>query len=329
MLRQMLIVFCMMAIWACPIAYGKNTDSAFHAFILEIKQQARQRGVSNKTLDKYLDPLKAPKVAHRSIQVRRLHHQAQAVLGFEAYLDRLINDERVNKGRRLYHEHADLLKRVEQTYGVPPQIIVALWGLESNYGQFTGHFHIINSLSRLAYQHHRSRFYKNQLIDALIILDYETVIPQEKKSAWDGGMGQPQFEPSSYLAYAVDYDDDDFRNIWTNLPDIFASIANYLKQNGWHRAQPWGFKVILPKHFSPSLINLKRKQLVSQWVAIGVKRVDAKPLPLHDESAAIIRPNGKSGPVFIVYHNFDVLQRWNHTFFESLAAGTLADEILE
>jgi membrane-bound lytic murein transglycosylase B len=181
----------------------------------------------------------------------------------------------------------------------------------------------------LAFQKHRSAFYRKQLIAALTILDAKKIIPQELKSTFDGGMGQPQFEPSVYLQYAVDFDGDGFKDIWTSMPDAFASIANYLMKNGWQPGQPWGFKIKLPSHFPAQLTGRANKHPIKVWQDLGVTLTNGEPLPNLHGNTAVLLPSGANGTAYIVCCNFYALMNWNNTTFESLVVGLLADSLVE
>ena len=317
-----------LAIAAVSIVFAvTHKKPSFQQYIAGVKKEAISLGVSTKTANKYLNHLKPPPPPKKAVVIQEQRHQAQAVLTFKEYKKQFIAKSSLPHGRRQYQKHLKLLKRVQKDYQVPPEIIVSLWGIESNYGRYTGDFPLIHSLAVLAYNHHRSKFYRRQLLDALIMLNHPKVIPEQLKSAWDGGMGQPQFEPASYLAYAVDYDKNGFKNIWTSMPDVFASIANFLHSNGWNGKQTWGIPVKIPKNFPIKQAGRSFKYTNKHWQKLGVKQKNGKTLPPVQGKTAILMPDGIKGSAYLVYPNFKVLLRWNNTTFEGLSTGILSDRI--
>lgn len=306
-----------------------NNQTDFQQYLSDIKKRALKAGVSQKTLDKYLNNIPPPKKPKKSIYIKRQTHEAAAVLTFKRYKSQFINKTDIPHGKSQYRHYLPLLKRIEKVYHVQPRFIVALWGIESDYGRDKGHFPLVRSLAVLGYHHHRSDFYKRQLVDALIMLNRPTVIPEQLKSAWDGGMGQPQFEPAAYLSYGVDFNRDGFANIWTNMPDVFASIANFLHQNGWNGKQSWGIQVKVPKNFPIAQSGYPLKHPVKYWRKLGVTQLDGKPLKDIKGNTAILMPDGIKGDAFIIYPNFKVLMRWNHITFEGLCTGILSDIFYE
>lgn len=304
-----------------------SQENEFKKFIESVKKEASQLGVSQNTIDRYLNNVKLPKPLKKTPEVKEQTHQAQAELTFQEYLNRLVPEGKKRRAKREFEKNKTALWEVSERYHVQPQIIVALWGLESDFGDDMGDFPLIDSLAILAFHHHRSSFYRRQLIDALRILDAGPIIPQMLKSSFDGGMGQIQFEPETYMSYAVDFNGDGFKNIWTNLPDSFASIANFLQKNGWDGDQTWGIEVKLPDNFNKSLAGRDNKKSISFWKKQGVTQLNGQPLKDIKGKAAILLPDDIKGPAFLVYPNFYVLLRWNDTTFEGLAAGLLANSI--
>jgi len=320
-----ILVFTIIAV---SIVFAVTKKPSFNAFISSVKQDAIKKGVSPKVANKYLNHLTLPKPEKESVIVHLQKHQAQKVLSFAEYRQQFLNKANIPYAQQQYKRYYTLLKGIEKKYQVPGQIIVSLWGIESDYGRDMGSFPLVRSLAVLAYHHHRSEFYKRQLIDALIMLNRPKVIPEQLISAFDGGMGQAQFEPSAYLSYAVDYNHDGFKNIWTNQADVFASIANFLHQNGWNGQQSWGMLVKLPKNFPMKQAGRDFKYTVNHWKKLGVTKMNGKPLENVKGKTAILAPNGKNGQAYLVYPNFKVLLRWNNTTFEGLSTGILSDKII-
>ncbi len=298
------------------------TDQKFEKFVEGLRQEARKKGISEKTINKYLTGLKAPRVQ----AIYNVHHQPQATISFEHYLKAFIPHSSVVKGRKYLKKYHTLLLQVQQRYHVQPRFIIALWGFESDFGRLTGDTPIVPSLVTLAFQHHRSQFYRAQVMAALKMLNHQ-VLPQQSIGMYDGGMGQPSFEPIAYLQYGVDFDHDGFANIWTSMPDVFASIANFLHQNGWNGKQTWGMEVKIPDNLPKNMIGRHKEYSIATWEAKGVHPLHGGQLPKINSKASLLLPSGPKGRAFLVFHNFKVLLRWNNTTFEGISVGLLSDQI--
>ena len=293
---------------SAPTPTQTEKEKKFEAFVATLQKAARKDGISEKTIQKYLTGLQAP----REQALYDIKHQAQEELTFSQYVKNFVPQSSIRKGREYMQQYRDLLLAIQKKYQVQPQFILALWGAETEYGSDIGKAPMIQSLVTLAFQHHRSDFYRRQVMSGLKILDHQH-IPQEAFSTWDGGMGQPSFEPYIYLNYAVDFDGDGFKNIWTSIPDVFASIANFLHKNGWNGQQTWGMEVTIPNNLSTSLVGVNKKLSIAQWQSLGVRPLQAGNLPNIQSSASLLLPDGQKGRAFLVFHNFDVLLRWNNT----------------
>lgn len=245
------------------------------------------------------------------------------------YLDSAVSLLRVNNGKKKIIEHATTLTAIQQQYQVDHQVIIAIWGMESGYGSFTGNKQVIRSLATLAYEGRRAKFAKEQLIAALKILQNGDVSPKNMLGSWAGAMGQTQFIPTTYLVHAVDFDNDGHRNIWTSVPDALASTANYLAASNWQYGETWGYQVQLPKKFDYSETDISTKKTVADWVKLGVTLVDGKAIPATEQSlhAAIILPAGARGPAFMVYPNFFAIMKYNNSTSYALAVGLLMDQL--
>jgi membrane-bound lytic murein transglycosylase B len=254
--------------------------------------------------------------------------QPEFTLTFAQYMKRVVTDRRVAKGRERLRQHRDLLNEVAQKYGVQPRFIVALWGIETDFGRITGGFPVLSALATLAHDGRRSAFFRKELLLALKIVDGGHIRAADMKGSWAGAMGQNQFMPSSFHAFAVDHDGDGRKDIWTNLPDVFASIANYLSGSGWRVDQTWGRAVSLPAGMTRGEIGRKKRQLISAWQARGVRRTDGSDLPTRDLMAAIVAPQrGALAPAFLVYNNYNVILKWNRSDYFATAVGRLADRL--
>ena len=238
------------------------------------------------------------------------------------YLEGALSEQRVRSGQRLLREHAATLERVEARYGVERQALVAIWGLESNFGQIMGDKSVIRSLATLAHEGRRPVFAKSQLIAALQILQNGDVQPQQLRGSWAGAMGQTQFIPTTYNTHAVDFDGDGRRDIWKSTPDALASAAHYLQASGWKSGQPWGFEVHLPKAFDYALADSDIRKPLTEWRRLGLKGLPAG----QDEArASLLLPAGHRGPAFLIMDNFRAILRYNNSSSYALAIGLLSE----
>ena len=306
------------AAWPAPRARAQGD---FRAWLQEFKAEALAAGLKQSTLDEALDNIQP---LPRVIELDR--KQPEFVLTFREYMQRVVNDARVEKGRRLLDEHKALLEEVGRRFGVQPRFIVALWGIETDFGRLTGGFPVIAALATLAFEGRRAAFFRKELLNALRIADQGHIRPGEMTGSWAGAMGQSQFMPSSFLSYAVDFDGDGRPDIWTTLPDVFASIANYLGKSGWKGEQDWGRAVRLPEGFDGAQAGLEVKKPLREWGRLGVCRADGGALPERPFDASIVLP-GNGGDAFAVYDNYRVIMKWNRSLYFATAVGTLADRI--
>ncbi len=243
------------------------------------------------------------------------------------YLDTAASDKRVKNGREMAARHADLLRAIEARYGVPGDVVLAVWGLESAYGHNYGSIPVIEALATLAAEGRRQRFAEEQLISALQILQSGDVTPSRMVGSWAGAMGHTQFIPTSFQAYAVDFTGDGRRDVWATDPaDALASTANYLSRFGWVAGAPWGMEVRLPSGVDYAQLDASIRRPVSAWSALGITQMNGAPLPDHGE-AAIIVPAGARGPAFLIFKNFRVIMRYNNATSYALAVGHLSDRI--
>jgi membrane-bound lytic murein transglycosylase B len=294
----------------------------FDSWLAGLRQEARAAGIGDATLDAALSGLQPiPKV----IELDR--RQPEGRFTFQQYNQRVLSQSRIERGRQLYREHRELLDRVSAEYGVQARFIVALWGVESSYGSYDGDFPVIAALATLAYEGRRASFFRGELLKALQILERGDIAAGEMTGSWAGAMGQSQFMPSSYHAYAVDYDGDGHRDIWTSLPDVFASIANYLAKAGWNDRYTWGRQVNHPTGLNGELVGLEMAKPLPEWQALGVRRADGADLPPVALDASLLRTDEGQGPSYLVYHNFRVLMAWNRSTYFALTVGELSDLI--
>ena len=244
-----------------------------------------------------------------------------------AYLDSAVSQANVSAGQAALAANSQTLTQTTRPYGVEPKFVVAIWGIESLYGQNSGDYNIIEALATLAYGSNRPEVFRQNLIEALLILQAGDIDTANMRGSWAGAMGQTQFMPAAFRKYAVDGDHDGKRDIWSDLPDVFASTANYLASFGWQPGEPWGAEVRLPKKFDWDLAEIDTTKTVQEWSALGVRLVHGGPLPHVTSAASIIAPAGHRGPTFIVFQNFRTLLDYNNSISYALAVAHLADRI--
>ncbi len=332
------------ALFACGIALAltrqvaAQTPPDFPAWLDGMRLEAVAAGISQSTVDAALGDIEP---VQRILE--RDRHQAEFILRYRDYLDRVATRDNIERGRDLLARHGDLLARVADKYQVQPRFILAIWGIETRYGRVKATMPVFPALATLAYDRRRSSFFRKELVAALRMVDRQYIDLASMKGSWAGAMGQPQFIPSSYLTYAQDFDGDGRRDIWSTKADVFASIANYLAQHGWNRSETWGRLVSLPDGFEARLAELRRTKrsgcraidkmtvpkLLSEWQAMGVRRAYGnRDLPTREMPASLVRPDGPDGPSFLVYRNYHAILRYNCAHHYGLTVGTLADRIV-
>lgn len=295
-------------------------DPSFADWLASFRREALQAGISAATFDQaFADVTPDPSI------VQADQGQPEFTRPVWEYLANALASQRVIRGRILLRRHLSTLGRIDQRYGVPPEILVAIWGLESNFGQTQGNKSVIRSLATLAHQGRRPGFAHNQLLAALKILQNGDVRPERMIGSWAGAMGQTQFIPTTYQVHAVDFDGDGRRDIWDSSADALASSAHYLNRSGWRAGVPWGFEVELPQRFEYAQADLQIQKPLSEWRRLGVRfRSTSAP---SEEPASLLLPAGHRGPAFLVYDNFSVIMKWNRSESYALSVGLLADSI--
>jgi membrane-bound lytic murein transglycosylase B len=253
--------------------------------------------------------------------------QPEGTITFATYAERIVSDARVHDGKKYYGENRKLLNKIGNKYHVQPSIIVALWGVESIYGRNSGDFSTVDALATLAYGGRRAEFFRKELINALRILDEEDMSSSSLRGSWAGAVGQCQFMPSTYLNYAVDYDNSGNRDVWTNKADVFASIANYISTLGWKSEGTWGREVKVTGEIAAENIGADHQLTLAEWQKLGVRRMNGGNLPKKALKASLIQPDGPNGRSFLVYDNFRAVLKWNRSSYFALAVGLLADKI--
>lgn len=235
----------------------------------------------------------------------------------------------VATGRQLANQHKSLLARIERKYGVPGRVLLAIWGRESAFGRVNIPHNAFQVLATKAFMSTRKELFRKEVLAALVIVDKKYALPSQMKSSWAGAMGQPQFLPSSYLEYAVDFDGDGKRNIWSSTADTLASIANYLNKFGWQEGRDWGFEAQIPASISCALEGPDQMRKISDWAKAGVTRISGRAFPANElrHEGAILMPAGRSGPAFIATPNFYVIKKYNNSDLYALFVGNVADRI--
>ena len=298
-------------------------NQSWNAYIAEIREEALQKGIPASLLDEAFAGIHEP---NRQIK-RFMHSQPEQRLTFLKYRSTRVDSYRIAIGRKEYKKNKEILDNIAREYGVNPCFILSFWGLETSYGSYMGTFPVIKALATLAYDSKRKDFFRKELFIALQILKEGHVSLADFKGEWAGASGHPQFLPSSWVQYAVDYDGDGRKDIWRSKPDVFASIANYMKKNGWKTGEPWAIQIKLPAHFDMKMEGKTTVKSVSEWNALGIRTESGQPLPYQDLQASVIQPLG--GPTFLAFPNYRMILRYNNSIYYAGSIGYLADKICE
>jgi len=322
---------------AASTASSAALPPPFAVWLQEVREEALAKGISPATVQAALsDVPPVPQILERD------RTQAEFKETLRQYVDKRVGVPTIRTGRQRASTYATLLTKLEATYGVPGRFIVAVWGLESNFGRFSGVRPIIPTLATLAYDQRRSTLFRTELFHALDILDRRDIDLPRLKGSWAGAMGQPQFLPSSYLRYAVDVDGDGQKNIWTSTPDVFGSVAHYLQAHGWVAGQTWGRQVHLPTGAKARAAidaaaplrttgcrasrELTDKLPLERWQALGVRTTGGGALPRAEMDASLLRTDSGA---FLVYQNYEALLGYNCAHAYAMAVARLADRIAD
>lgn len=319
-LRHLILTCCLVSGLLLNASHAQE-QQPFAEWLADLRSEALAEGISESLLDEALSVIEEP--IPRVIELDQ--SQPEFVQTFSNYMNNRLSQARIARGQALLQEHSELFDRIYREYGVQPHYLVSFWALESNFGDFTGGFSVLNALATLAYDPRRSSFFRNELLTALKILDAGHISVEDMSGSWAGAMGQCQFMPSTFDRYAVDGDGDGRIDIWNSLPDIFASAANFLSESGWRPDERWGREVVLPQNFDFTQSGTGIRKTVTEWNAMGVRRADGSPLGNASLQGSIILPAGASGPVFLAYNNFRTTMVWNRSTFYAISVGHLAD----
>lgn len=310
---------------ASPLALAvpaRAATASFDAFLEGVRSDARRAGVSPATLQRALGGLRPN---DRVLELDR--KQPEGSMSWEEYRDRIVSPTRIENGRRNYGDSRSLLAAIGTRFRVDPRVIVAIWGMETNFGTNTGGFGVIEALATLAWDGRRSSYFRTELIAALKVLDGGHVTPARMKGSWAGAMGQPQFMPTNFDRLAVDFDGDGRRDIWDSRADALASIGNYLARNGWRDEEPWGQAVLAPAGFDQERAETESKRPLRDWGRMGFRRQDGGPLPGSEIETSLVLPRNGTSQVFLCHQNFRVIRRYNPPVNYALAVGLLSDRV--
>lgn len=305
---------------ATPLA--AHADADFQRCLGELRTEARQRGVPTATFDRLTQGLQPDMGV-----IELLNHQPEFRTPIWDYLAGLVDDERVEDGLAMLAQWREVLDRIETQYGVEREVVVAIWGVESNYGRTFGRRNVIDSLATLACIGRRQAFFRGEFLTTLRIIEDGHIQPEGFVGSWAGAFGHTQFMPSTFSRIAVDFDGDGRRDLMGSVPDALASTANYLRHSNWRTGEAWGFEVKLPAGFNTSQAGRRNKQAMSAWAAAGVRQIDGSTLPANAPSAGLLLPAGAEGPAFLVMRNFDALFSYNAAESYALAIAHLADRL--
>jgi len=300
--------------------YAKPT---FDEYLSTLRTESELLGLSEQTINDAFGTINYRKktIVHDKAQPERQK------ITLDAYIPRAVPEWKIAKARKLFQENKELLDRIGKDFGVQPRFIVALWGVETNFGSYTGNFSTLSALATLAYDGRRETFFKKEFFAALKIIDEGHITPADMKGSWAGAMGQVQFMPSSFNAYAVDYNKDGKKDIWNNTADALASAANYLKQAKWDDTYTWGRQVLLPDNYDAQVSGLKLTKKLNEWQSLGIRTYEGNNLPKVDLDASLIMPDGENGRIYLVYNNYKSIMRWNRSDYFATSVAHLSDAI--
>lgn len=299
----------------------------FQSCLANLRSQAIAKGVSGSSYDRYTQNL-SPDYS----VIERLNYQPEFSTPIWDYLSGLVDDERVQAGQQKLAQHRDVLNRVAAAYGVPAETVVAVWGVESNFGAISGSYPLLQALGTLSCEGRRQSYFRGEFFTTMRLLQRGDVTESQSKGSWAGAFGHTQFMPSTYDELAVDFDGDGRRDLVSSIPDALASTANFLKRRGWQTGHPWGFEVNVPAGMSLSGEGRRNKKSLSSWVNRGLTRADGSALIQGNLSgssqAGLMAPAGANGPVFLVFRNFDAIYSYNAAESYALAIAHLSDRLM-
>ncbi len=294
----------------------------FQGCLQRLYPAAAKRGIPKQAYDSYTRDL-TPDLRIMDL----VDAQPEFTMAFWDYLDRLVGEERIARGRELLQEHRATFDAMERTYGVDRHVIAAIWGIESKYSTMMGDRAVLRSTATLACVGRRQDYFRNEFLAALEILYRGDVQPDRMKGSWAGAFGPTQFMPTVYKTYAVDADGDGRRDLTTSVPDLLFSTANYFRRHGWETGQTWGYEVVVPQNFNFMLADRSKVMTVREWEQLGIRRVGGQQFPRSSDRAYLMVPAGSQGPGFLMLNNFRVIMRYNPAEAYALAIGHLSDRL--
>lgn len=315
--------FTLLFLMAATDAYAQAL-MPFDPWLEQFKQTAAREGISSAIIEDAFRDIEPDESV-----VTLDQKQPENKVSLTTYLKNTVNARRIKKGRALMREHHTLLKKVSARYGVQPEYIVALWGVETDFGHYKGDFSVIQSITTLAYEGRRADFFSRELLSALKLMEREKMTSAELQGSWAGAMGDCQFMPSTYLNYAADGNGDGHRDIWNNEADIFASIANYLHGLGWNPKEGWGHRIEVPDDFTMEEADIKHAKSIAEWRARGITYAGGKPLPQSATLRYAMYPGTQEEGAYFVTENYQALLQWNRSRYFATAVGKLADKLRE
>ena len=306
MIKKLIIIqlFILIYLFGNSKIIFANEVEDFEFWLLKFEERALGQGISQKTLDSALKNIEPNK---RVLELDQ--RQPEFTITLDEYLNNTTPRIRVNKGKKLYIEHSELLNKIAFEFGVQPRFLLALWGIETSFGKYTGSFNVVRSLATLSHDLRRRDYFTGELINALKIIEQGHISPEIMDGSWAGAMGQCQFMPTSFISFAIDFNKDGKKDIWNTVPDVLASAANYLSSVGWNQNQTWGREVTTINAIDDSVITTSAKKVeiskkLSDWAGLGVRNLDGTTLPDVNINAYLVYPEGAQGRKFIVYENF-------------------------
>lgn len=298
-----------------------GASASYGTFLDGVRKQALGLGLASDVVSEALALTTQP-----NARVLKLdQHQPEFTLTWAQYRARVISQGKIDAGRAALAANGESLTQVESASGVARQPIMGIWGLESYYGRLTGSFNVVDALATLAYDGRRAAFFRSELLKALQILNERRIRPAGMTGSYAGAMGQPQFMPSAYLHYAKAFDGSARADIWKSVPDVLMSIGNYLARCGWRTGEPWGQPVRVPDTLAQAELGREHTRTLSAWMQAGVKRMDGSAFSRADVEGAVLRPDGPGGDAYMVYHNFNVIRRYNPSDYYALGVGLMGN----
>jgi len=328
------LLIALIAMTTSPLMAQSKNPQPFETWLETVRQEARTKGISETVISTALADVKPVRRV-----IERDRNQSEFRLTLDRYMRRVVTPINIKRGRNKAAEHASLLDRIEKKYGVQRRFILAIWGIETRFGLVKANLPVIPAVATLAFDRRRSKYFRAQIFAVLEMLDKGYIELENLKGSWAGAMGQPQFMPTSYLAYAVDFDGDGRRDIWKDTGDVLGSIANYLAKHGWNNSLTWGRAVQVPASTRNTLGKPSRRAApgcrahttdmapLPDWQARGVRRVDGTALPSRQIDGALAFPDGQKGPAFLVYRNYRSIMAYNCAHLYAITVGVLSDKI--